>query len=68
MKKGDNHVRRILVINDDESLLEVFQLVLEPQGYDVSLSKVTYEKVQDVEALQPSLIILGMVQLKGERT
>jgi CheY-like chemotaxis protein len=49
---------RILVINDDESLLELFKLVLEAEGYDVHLSKVAYEDVKHVEALHPSLIIV----------
>jgi CheY-like chemotaxis protein len=57
-KKETSMSRRILVIDDDKSTLEVFHLVLEMEGYDVSLSTVTYEEVQHVEALDPSLIIL----------
>ncbi len=49
---------RVLVIDDDDSILELFKMVLEPQGFDVHLSKVTYEDVKRVEDLHPSLIIL----------
>lgn len=52
--------RCILVINDDESILEVFQMVLEQEGYEVHLSTVSYEDVKGVEALDPSLIILDV--------
>lgn len=50
--------RRILVIDDDEALLELFQLILETEGYAVSLSNGNDEEVQHIEALDPSLIIL----------
>ena len=49
---------RILIINDDQSILDLFRLLLEPEGYEVILSKVTYEDVQDIEHLHPALIIL----------
>jgi CheY-like chemotaxis protein len=51
---------RILVINDDESTLEMFKLVLEPEGYAVHLSLVSSEEAKDVEVLDPSLIILDV--------
>jgi CheY-like chemotaxis protein len=57
-KKETRMSRRILVIDDNESLLEVFQLILESEGYDVFLSTGNDEEVQHVEALDPSLIIL----------
>ena len=40
----------ILVINDDDSLLELFKLVLEPEGYDVHLSGVTYEDMKHINS------------------
>jgi len=50
---------RILVINDDQSLLELFRLVLhEEGGYDVHLSSFPFEEVSEVEQLRPDLIIL----------
>ncbi|MBV8694366.1 MAG: response regulator [Chloroflexi bacterium] len=50
---------RILVINDDETILELFRLVLhEEAGYDVHLSSFPFEEVSEVEQLRPDLIIL----------
>lgn len=49
---------RILVINDDQSILDLFSLLLEAEGYEVITSKVTYEDVKDIEGLRPALIIL----------
>ena len=50
----------ILVINDDQSILELFHLILENEGYEVSSSLVVYEDVKDVEQLNPALIILDV--------
>lgn len=50
----------ILVINDDQSILELFHLILESEGYEVSSSLVVYEDVKDVEQLNPALIILDV--------
>jgi CheY-like chemotaxis protein len=52
--------RRILVIDDDDSLLELFQLILESEGYDLHLFKGNDEDAKDVETLHPSLIILDI--------
>jgi len=49
---------RILVINDDQSILDLFGLLLKAEGYEVILSTRTYEDVSDVEQLRPALIIL----------
>lgn len=49
---------RILVINDDQSILDLFSLLLKAEGYEVFLSMITYEDVSDVEQLRPALIIL----------
>ena len=35
---------RILVINDDQSILELFPLILEAEGYEVLLSHAAYEE------------------------
>jgi CheY-like chemotaxis protein len=50
----------LLVIDDDQSILEFFQLLLEAEGYEVSLSKIAFEQVSDVEQLHPDLIILDL--------
>ncbi len=53
-------VSSILVINDDQSILELFHLILEGEGYKVSSSLVIYEDVKAVEQLNPDLIILDV--------
>jgi DNA-binding response OmpR family regulator len=49
---------RILVINDDQSILDLFDLILKGEGYEVILSRVNYEDVKDIEQLRPDLILL----------
>ncbi len=48
----------ILVIDDDQSILEMFQSILETEGYRVSLAKIVFEEVYEVEQRHPDLIIL----------
>ena len=48
----------ILVIEDDQFNLELFKLILEPEGYDVTLSKIAFEEVSAIAQLKPDLIIL----------
>jgi len=42
----------------DQSILDLFGLLLKAEGYEVILSTRTYEDVSDVEQLRPALIIL----------
>ena len=49
---------RILVINDDQSILELFRLILEAEGYEVLLARVPSEEVSQIEQQHPHLIIL----------
>jgi DNA-binding response OmpR family regulator len=49
---------RILVVNDDESLLELYSLLLEEEGFEVHTSFSAFEKVTEVEHMRPDLIIL----------
>ena len=53
-------VARILVMNDDQNILELFQLILEPEGYEVHLAFLPFEHVSEVERISPSLIILDL--------
>ena len=52
--------KRVLVINDDDSILELFQLILEAEGYEVDVSLEAIENVKDVERIQPDLVILDL--------
>jgi CheY-like chemotaxis protein len=51
---------RILVINDDQSTLELFQLILESDGYEVLLAQRAMEGVSQIEQQHPHLIILDV--------
>ncbi len=51
-------VSRILIMNDDQNILELFKLILEPEGYEVHLAFLPFEHVTEVEQISPSLIIL----------
>ena len=50
----------ILVVNDDQSLLDLYQLLFEEVGFRVTQSLMTFEDVTDVEKLHPDLVLLDM--------
>ncbi len=54
----------ILVIDDDESILEVVQIVLESEGYNVQTS-LNGDCLQHLDSNQPDLILLDVL-LSGE--
>ncbi|GLV54985.1 hypothetical protein KDH_18320 [Dictyobacter sp. S3.2.2.5] len=59
---------RILVINDEESILDLFRMLLEGEGYEAVTSVETMENVADVERIKPDLVILDLkmgVQQEG---
>lgn len=56
---------RILVINDTQEILEMFRMLLEDEGYEVILSSYPMQKVQEIEQINPQLIILDFIF--GER-
>ena len=49
---------RILVIDDDQAILNLFQLILESEEYEVLLSKRAFEEASEIEHQHPHLIIL----------
>lgn len=51
---------RILVVDDDPSLLEVLSLVLSSEGYRVTTAKNGAEALQQIEQVQPALVLLDM--------
>ena len=52
---------RILVVNDTQEILELFRMILEGEGYEVILSGFPIQQIQDVEEINPDLIILDFV-------
>ncbi len=49
---------RLLVIDDEQDLLLLYQLILEPEGYEVHLAPSGLPQVMDLEHVLPDLIIL----------
>ncbi|GAC1639595.1 MAG: hypothetical protein NVS4B12_00100 [Ktedonobacteraceae bacterium] len=51
----------ILVVNDTQDILEIFRMLLEGEGYKVTLSSFPLQKAADITRLNPDLIILDVV-------
>ena len=51
---------RILVINDDQDILDLYDALLSEEGYDVITSKLAFEHPAAVESLQPDLVMLDL--------
>lgn len=51
---------RVLVIDDDHTILELFRFILEEEGYEVHLSPFAFEDILDVENVHPHLILLDV--------
>ena len=49
---------RIMVINDTQEILELFRLILEPEGYEVALYSYAIRDMAEVERIKPDLIIV----------
>ena len=52
---------RILVVNDTQELLDLFQMILEYEGYEVVLSSFPFNHISEIEKIQPDLIILDFL-------
>lgn len=65
-REREKRMARILIINDTQELLELFRLILEPEGNEVILSGTPILKVSEIEKIQPDLILLDI--LFGNRT
>ena len=52
---------RILVVNDTQEILDMFQLLLQEEGYEVILSSFPYQDGKAVEEVAPDLVILDLV-------
>ena len=52
---------RILVVNDTQELLDLFQILLEYEGYEVVLSSFPFNHISEIEKIQPDLIILDFL-------
>lgn len=58
---------RILVVNDTQEILDLFNEILKEGGYEAILSGFPVREISDVEAIAPDLIILDLI-FGGEKT
>lgn len=59
---------RIVIINDDQDILDLYEALLSDEGYDVITSKLAFEHPAAVELLHPDLVMLDLkfgTQLEG---
>jgi DNA-binding response OmpR family regulator len=54
-----NMAKRILVIDDDEDILEIFNLVFQENGYEIVLSN-TGEAAEHIKLIQPDMVLLDV--------
>lgn len=59
-RKEAHIATRIMVINDDQDILDLYELLLEDEGYEVVTSKLAFEHPIAVESLHPDLVILDL--------
>ncbi len=51
----------ILTINDTQTILDLFQMILEDEGYQVTRATFITQNIKDVEKINPDLIILDLI-------
>ncbi|HEY3993881.1 MAG TPA: response regulator [Ktedonobacteraceae bacterium] len=51
---------RVMVINDDQAILDLYRLLLEGEGYETHLSMIAMEDVRQIKELAPDCIILDL--------
>ncbi|HST87074.1 MAG TPA: response regulator [Ktedonobacterales bacterium] len=59
---------RIMIINDDQDILDLYEAILNEEGYDVITSKLAFEHPAAVEMRRPNLVMLDLkfgTQLEG---
>jgi DNA-binding response OmpR family regulator len=50
--------KRIMVINDTQEILELFQLILGDEGYEVVIASFTTHEIPEIRRVKPDLLIL----------
>lgn len=54
-------MKKILVIDDDESILDAIRIILEQEGYTVFLQSDVSQIVKVIQKLKPDLILLDVM-------
>lgn len=53
--------QKILVVNDTQEILQIFEDILTPEGYDVVLYSYAINDMDEVVRIKPDLVILDLV-------
>jgi len=59
--------KRIMVIDDTQEILELFELILTDAGYTVTLHSYSTRDLEEVKRIMPDLIISDHVPFKGQQ-
>ena len=51
----------ILVVNDTQEILDLFEEILEEEGYRVSLSSFSFNQMDEIVSMMPDLVILDFL-------
>ena len=51
-------MKKILIFDDDKSILEVISIVFEENGYKVEISETSHDIIQKVETFRPDVILM----------
>jgi CheY-like chemotaxis protein len=54
-------MKRILVVNDSQELLELFRTLLTEEGYEVIVYSSAIEDLKEIEQIKPDLILLDIM-------
>ncbi len=51
-------MKKILIFDDDKSILEVISIIFEENGYKVEISETSHDIIQKVETFRPDVILM----------
>ncbi len=51
-------MKKILIFDDDKTILNVFTIVLEASGYQVDISETSHNIIEKVSIIMPDLVIM----------
>ena len=51
-------MNKILILDDDISILEVITIIFEENGYQVQISETSHDIIQKVEDFRPDVILM----------
>ena len=51
----------VMVVNDTQEILELFQEILEEEGFEVSLYSYAFRDLQEIKRIMPDLVIIDFM-------